>query len=236
MTIRAILFDLDNTLIDFWKFKNVCVNSAVDAMIKAGLKVDKKKAEKIMWGIYDKFGMEYSQIFQEFFKRIGKKFDYRIFVHALMAYRKARTGLLVSYPGVKKTLIKLKKKYKLAIISDAPKIKAWMRLAAMEIDDLFDVVLTFDDTGKRKPHHLPFKNAIKRLGLKPLEILMVGDSLSRDMAGAKALGMKTVLAVYGRTLKPKKKPENVDFMINKVDGLMKVVKKTDQKSYKSRFS
>ena len=225
MTIRAILFDLDNTLIDFWKFKNVCVNSAVDAMIKAGLKTDKKRAGKIMWSIYDEFGMEYQYIFQEFFKRIGRKFDYRIFVHALMAYRKARTGLLVSYPGVRKTLIKLKKRYKLAIISDAPKMKAWMRLAAMNIDSLFDVVLTFEDTGKRKPHHLPFINAIKKLGLKPGEILMVGDSLSRDMAGAKALGMKTVLAVYGRTLKPKKKPENVDFMIDRIDRLTEIVRR-----------
>ena len=95
----------------------------------------------------------------------------------------------------------------------------------MNIDSLFDKVFTFDDTGKRKPHHLPFINAIKKLELKPQEILMVGDSLSRDMAGAKALGMKTILAVYGRTLKPKKMPENVDFMIDRIDRLTEIVRR-----------
>lgn len=223
--IRAIIFDLDNTLIDFFNFKNKCLNAAVDAMISAGLKMKKKKTREIIWKLYKKFGWEYKYIFQEFLKKVSGRIDYRILAHALIAYRKKRQGLLMPYPDVKKTLAKLKKQYKLALISDAPGLKVWIRLASMNIDRMFDVVMTFDDSGKRKPHKLPFKMAVKKLKVKPGEILMVGDSIRRDMEGAKALGMKTALASYGRTLKPRKKPAGVDFMLKKFSDLLKVVKK-----------
>jgi len=57
--IKAILFDLDNTLIDFMKMKHECCKVAIDAMIKAGLKVEKKKALQILYKLYDEYGIEY---------------------------------------------------------------------------------------------------------------------------------------------------------------------------------
>lgn len=223
--IKAILFDLDNTLIDFYTFKTKCIESAVKAMIKAGLKTDMKKAESIILSIYTEFGMEYKDIFQELMRRISGKVDYRILNHGLIAYRNERKNHLSAYPGVKSAIKKLHKKYKIAIISDAPGQKAWMRIVLLGIEKDLDVVVTFDDTHQRKPSPLPFQKAIKILKAKPREILMVGDSIHRDMSGAKALGMKTCLATYGRTLKPMHLPENTDFMISKISDLMKVVKK-----------
>jgi len=224
--IKAILFDLDNTLIDFWKFKNKCVGDALDEMIKAGLNIEKKKASQIIIDIFREFGMEYKYIFQEFMKRAIGKVDYRILAHGMIAYRNARTSNLMAYPQVKETIMKLKKKgYKIAIISDAPKQKAWMRIVLIGIDSFIDAVVTFDDTKKRKPHSLPFQKAVEKLKVHPSEILMVGDSISKDMKGAKALGMKTALAVYGRTLKPRAKPEATDFLLHKISELIEIVRK-----------
>ena len=42
--IRAIIFDLDNTLLDFVKMKQFAVKAAITAMIEAGLNVDEEKA------------------------------------------------------------------------------------------------------------------------------------------------------------------------------------------------
>jgi len=220
--IKAIVFDLDNTLIDFYNFKNKCVSAAMDEMISAGLKVDRKNADKVIWDIHRQYGMEYKHMFQEFLRRVLGKIDYRLLSHALKAYRKAREDLLIPYPEVLNTLIKLKKKYKLAVISDAPKIKAWMRLVAINADNIFDKVITFDDTKEKKPSPAPFKAAVKKLGLNPEEILMVGDSIHRDMQGAKKIGMKTCLALYGRTLKPKKNPLGVDFMARRFSDILRV--------------
>jgi FMN phosphatase YigB (HAD superfamily) len=56
MPISAVLFDLDNTLIDFLKLKRMCVENAVDAMIDSGLDIPKEDAIKILFEIYMDLG------------------------------------------------------------------------------------------------------------------------------------------------------------------------------------
>ena len=71
--IKAILFDLDNTLMDFFRLKKNCCNAAIDAMISAGLKINKRKATKLLFQLYDKYGIEYDKIFQKFLERTEEK-------------------------------------------------------------------------------------------------------------------------------------------------------------------
>ena len=42
--IKAIIFDLDNTLLDFMQMKSISINAAVDGMIKSGMSIDKNKS------------------------------------------------------------------------------------------------------------------------------------------------------------------------------------------------
>lgn len=223
--LKAILFDLDQTLIDFMLMKRKSCESAIDAMIKAGLKLDKKRALKILFKLYDEFGIEDNKIFQKFLVRVTGNVDWKILSYGVVAYRKARTNYLKPYPGTKNTLQKLKKKYKLALVTDAPKLKAWIRLAAIDIVDYFDAVVTFEDTYSMKPQKLPFERAIKILGVKPGECLMVGDNPKRDITGAKKMGIKTCLATYSQVFKIKSKP---DFKISRIEQLLDVVKNADK--------
>ena len=196
--IKAIIFDLDNTLIDFMRFKTMSCEAAIDAMIDAGLDMPKKKALKTLYEIYYKEGLEDPHIFEKFLKKVTGKVDYKKLAYAIVAYRNARTGFLTPYPGTRSTLSSLKQKgLKLAIVSDAPKLKAWIRLANMKIDDYFDVVVALEDTGRTKPSRLPFRAALRDLKVRPEECLMVGDRPDRDIKGARALGMKTCFARYG---------------------------------------
>lgn len=221
--LKVILFDLDNTLIDFMKFKTICCEEAVEAMQDAGLDMNKEKAIKKIFKLYEEHGMEDKTVFQKFLKQEIGKVDYRILAYGITAYRKVRTGFLKPYPKVKKTLIKLKEKnLKLGILTDAPRLKAWIRLSNMQLDDFFDEVITVEDTGKQKPHKKPFQIALKKFKVKPEECLMVGDRPKRDIAGAKSLGIKTCFAQYGYGKKTKIK---ADFTINKIEELLKVVNK-----------
>jgi len=216
--IKAILFDLDNTLIDFMKMKKTAVNAAMDAMIAAGVNLNKEEANKLLYELYDQYGIEHQQIFQEFLAKTQKGVDYKILAAGVVAYRKARTVMAESYPGVMPTLLKLKQRgLKLAIVSDAPILQAWTRLTEMKIQDFFDVVITFDDTGKRKPDAKPFKKALEQLNFKPEEVLHVGDWPEKDIAGAKAVGIKTVFAKYGAT-----RPATVkaDYELEKIEDLL----------------
>jgi len=220
--IKAILFDLDNTLIDFMKMKHKSCEAAIDAMISAGLNIKRDKALKILFNLYDKYGIEHKKIFEKFLKKTTGKVDYRLVTYGIIAYRKLRESYLAPYPRTISTLIELKKKYKLAIISDAPRLNAWFRLVALNIDDFFDVVITAADVRKQKTHSTPFRAALKQLKIKPEEALMVGDRIKRDIRTAKALGIKTCYARYGAVKPVAKGRSGADFEIEDVGKLVKL--------------
>ena len=220
--IKAVLFDLDNTLIDFMLMKHKSCEAAIDAMVSAGLKMSRGKAMKILFGLYGEKGIEYNRIFQEFLNRTLGRVDYKILAEGIVAYRKAQAAYVKPYPGTVRTLIKLKESgLKLGIVSDAPSVNAWIRLVEMKLEDFFDVVVTFHDTGEKKPSKLPFLKAIKEIGVEPADILFVGDWPERDIRGAKALGMKTAFAKYGST-KPVRK-SGADFVLESIEDMLKVV-------------
>lgn len=220
--IKAVLFDLDQTLIDFMKMKKLCCEEAIDAMIDAGLKIKKGKAMKILFNMYKHYGIEDQTIFQKFLKEVTGSIDYRILSHAILAYREVRNRFLMPYPKVKYVLNKLRKKIKLGIVSDAPKLQAWLRLSTMNIDKYFDVVVALEDTGKLKPSPLPFKAALRKLKVNGNECLMVGDYPQRDILGAKRLGMRTCLAKYGQIKESKR--IKADYEIDKIEELLRVLK------------
>src|SRR6266550_2077969 len=51
--IRAVIFDLDNTLTDFMKMKRAAIDAAVDGMIDAGLKLSREEASARIYRVYD---------------------------------------------------------------------------------------------------------------------------------------------------------------------------------------
>lgn len=227
MKIKAVLFDLDNTLIDFLKMKKMSIEAAITAMIDAGLPLEKEKAMKILWKLYQEYGIEYRKIFQKFLLKTLKKIDWKILAAGIIAYRNVKTGFLEPYPHVISTLMKLRESgYKLAVVSDAPRMKAWLRLTAMRISDFFDVVVTKDDAdGYLKPHPMPYKVALQKLKMKPSEVVFVGDNPNRDIPGAKKLGITTILAKYGEWTKIEEGAQNPDYEIEDVSGLLKVLGK-----------
>lgn len=62
-------------------------------------------------------------------------------------------------------------------------------LQAEGLRDMFDTIADSEVVGKIKPDPAIFRYALDKLDVEPAEALMVGDSLSRDIRGAEALGM-----------------------------------------------
>ena len=78
MPIKAVVFDFDNTLMDFMKMKRVAVESAVDAMIDAGLPNPHVDAVNRIYTMYDREGIEDQQIFNKFLEKELGHIDYKI--------------------------------------------------------------------------------------------------------------------------------------------------------------
>ncbi len=222
--IKAVIFDLDNTLVDFMRMKEMSIEAAVDGMIDAGLSMDKEQAKKRIFEIYEEKGIEYQKVFDEFLQESYGSIDYKVLSAGIVSYRRAREAALVLYPHVNFTLVELLKRgFKLAVITDAPRREAWLRLCSLNLHQVFDYVLTFEDTGERKPGTAPFEKALGLLGIRPDEALMVGDWPERDMVGASRVGIKTVFAKYGDTFGVKDPGSN--FVIEDVIELIPLVER-----------
>ena len=198
--INAVIFDLDNTLLDFMKMKEFAVKAAVKGMIEAGLKVDEDQSYREIVAIYEEFGWENQQVFDVFIEKQVGYVEHKFLAAGIVAYRRAREANLMAYPNVNKTLMALTKVgIKLGVVSDAPSREAWLRIYYLNLYHFFDVVITFDDSGERKPSAVPFKMSLEALQLEPKETIMVGDWPERDVVGAQQIGMKTAFARYGDT-------------------------------------
>lgn len=222
--IKAVIFDLDNTLVDFMKMKRRAIEGAIPAMCDAGLDLSPEEANKIIEEIYTEKGMEYQKVFDLFLQRVLKKVDYKILSAGIVAYRRAREAALTPYPHVYPTLNKLLKMgIKMGILSDAPTKEAWLRLAYLNFHHIVDAVVTSEDTGKIKPAPEPFRAILKKLDVTPEESLMVGDWAERDILGAKNVGMKTAFAKYGDTFDTKQ--HDADYELKDISELIAIIEK-----------
>lgn len=221
--IRAVVFDLDNTLVDFMAMKRLSIEAAINAMIDAGLKLTREEIQARIDAIYKEKGIEFQNVFDQLLYDEFQKVDYKILSAGVIAYRRAREAALVPYPHVYKTLVELVKMgMKLGVVSDAPAREAWLRLTYLNLHHIFDHIVTFEDTGKRKPDSAPFKKILSLLRVKANESLMVGDWAERDVVGAAKVGMKTVFARYGDTFDTKE--TNADYEVNDVWELIAIIR------------
>ena len=224
LPIKGVIFDLDNTLLDFMKMKEVAVKSAIRGMIEAGLEADEIESFKDIISIYEEFGWENQKVFDVFLKKSIGYVDNKFLAAGVVAYRSAREANLLAYPNVNRTLVNLTKLgIKLAVVSDAPSREAWMRIYYLNLYHFFDAVITFDDSGERKPSSKPFEMALKILNLEPQDSLMIGDWPERDVVGAKQIGMRTAFAVYGDTFGTK--DSGADWDIKDISEIISIIKK-----------
>lgn len=205
--IEAVIFDLDNTLTDFIKAKDDAIRAAIDAMIDVGLPLSPEDAHRRIYAIYQREGIEDQRVFDRFLEAEMGGVDPRTLAAAVLAYRRARDGSLVLYPHAKMVLNQLLRRgYRLAVVSDAPRFEAWLRLVRLGLHHHFDHVFTHEDTGARKPDPAPFRLAMRELGVQPRQAVMIGDWPTRDIRGARELGLHTVWARYGDKAPPYKDP------------------------------
>jgi putative hydrolase of the HAD superfamily len=227
--IRAVLFDLDNTLVDLMRMKRTASDAAARAMVAAGadFPFSSDEAGDILFGDYLQ-DLESDTVFADFLKKhhrqrlsLSQHHVDRITAHAVDAYLKAKMLQTEPYAGVRRTLIALTRAgFRLGVLTDAPRFKAYQRLAAAGLVDFFEFVLTFTDSDARKPHEKTFRAALDLFGMPPQQVLMVGDWPEKDLAGAKAVGMRTAWAAYGKPGAPV--PPEADLVLGAAEDLIRL--------------
>jgi phosphoglycolate phosphatase len=186
--VRAILFDLDGTLLDTapdmvgalnalrqehgrTPLPYACVRSAVS-----------HGAARVVKTGFPDAGPEAAAVLQKRFLEI---------------YRSALAQGTRLFPGMQQVLDTLAARHlKSGIVTNKP---AWLTdplLEQLGLRARFDCVVSGDTVAERKPHPLPLLHAAELSGVAPGECIYVGDA-ERDVQAAHAAGMRALVAVYG---------------------------------------
>ncbi len=93
-----------------------------------------------------------------------------------------------TFKNVRPVLLSLKREgLKLGAMSDLP---VQNKMHFLGLSDLMDFSFSSEDTGHLKPHSAPFTTLVSRFGVKPGEILYVGNNYKYDILGAKKVGLR----------------------------------------------
>jgi putative hydrolase of the HAD superfamily len=186
--IDAVLLDLDDTCFDQREF----LAGAFSAVARrAGeLGVDERGIRDALDNIAAE-GSDRGGIIDQALRTLGVLVPASPLVDAFRAYRPA---YLTSYPGVREGLNRMRRLAPVGLVTNGDPPGQRAKLAALGLDDAFDVVVFSDELGRRfrKPHPAPFSEALRLLGADPSRSFFIGDHPERDIAGAHHVGMRAI--------------------------------------------
>jgi putative hydrolase of the HAD superfamily len=187
----AILFDLDNTLVDLVHAKK----EACRAIIHEAGRGDPEVL--FSYFLRENHSFEDPRNILDFLSDHGIQ-SRETGETCIRIYEEVKLRCTQAYPGVPELLEALRgQEIPLAIVTDANRKNAGNRMEKAGISRFFDCLVTPESTGTWKPSPEPFLHALKELGTPAAGTLAVGDSPRRDIAPARAIGLTTVYAVYG---------------------------------------
>ena len=132
------------------------------------------------------------------------------------AYIEARRSGETIYPDAEPVLADLARDHALALVTNGAGDVQREKLARTPLEHYFKVVLISAEVGIGKPAPGIFLRAVEALGARTADTTMVGDSLARDVAGARAAGLRTIW--IDRKLW-KEKPAKPDVRIERLSDL-----------------
>jgi len=202
--IKLIGFDLDDCLFDSTGLSDRARIKGIDAMINMGLKIDKKKAIRMLNEIVNEYGSNSSKHYNHLLRRLNQMEEniefisyndrYKYIAAAVMAYHEEKVNSIVLYDDVENTLNKLKElSIKTAIITDGIPIKQYEKILRLNIDKLIDLVVISDEIGIKKPNPELFSYCLKKFKVKGKETIYVGDRIDKDIVPA---NLNNIYSVY----------------------------------------
>jgi len=210
MIIKAILFDINGTLIDIntdeanekiyrgisniLTYQGICMHRWEVRDEYYRIMDFQRKASKEEYPEFDVVEL-FRELVNRRFSATGNITPDKLKwlpVFLAEAYRGISLNRLQLYPGVLDVLNYLRSRYKLAAISDAQSAWCLPEMRAVGIDGFFDPIIVSGDFGYRKPDPRLFTTALNALGAVPENVLFVGNDMYRDVFAAKQHGIKTV--------------------------------------------
>jgi len=225
--IKAIIFDLDNTLFDTKKLVKRERLEACEAMIKVGLPAKSiKEAYNNLLKIIKKYGSNNPNHLDKLCSFYKIKPYPKIIASGIVAYHNVKIGEIHPIKDAIPTIIKLiKRGYKTGIVTRGIPIKQWEKIIRLGLIDLFDVILIQDERIVKTKEKI-LEQAIKKLKCNPKEAIYVGDNPYEDVLSANKKGIISIQYENGpykrlSLIRPKYKIKNISELIEIINKMKK---------------
>ena len=217
LPVRAILFDLGHTLVDFRRTEEALhaayeqirgrieaaaymevpelldlvdrVSGAVDRLIEQSYQ--ERRLEEI----------DLAATFRETLGAIGFDLPEDVLAHVVELDHSAYSNSIDADPDVLAVLRDLRSDgYRMGLVSNVSLMPHLLQadLARLGFDELLDATVFSSEIGVRKPDPRIFREALARLRTEPAETVFVGDRLLDDVTGAQSVGMRAVQTIQYR--------------------------------------
>ena len=201
--VRAVIFDLDDTITDFMSAADTAFISAfADIAEEHGVDVDDLHARYME--LFEEFytlhleghvNLEEFRVyrFSRAFEMVGLPVD-DSFLDLTVDFQYYYDHELETFPGACEVLRDLDEFYPLGLITNGPTDAQWRKINKFDLSEIFEVILVSGQLGIAKPDPRIFDVALEGLRVAPEEAIMVGNSLEHDHLGAMNAGVRFVWA------------------------------------------
>jgi len=196
MAIKNVFLDLDDTLFDFHEAERIAIGETLSHF---GIEPTKKNVRryseinKECWLMLERGEKSREEILVLRFERLFSELSVNVFADDVRDYYEQRLSLgHIFVEGAQELLEELYGKYKLYITSNGTARVQNKRIALSGIAKYFDEIFVSENIGANKPSEAFFDGCFARMpdALRE-ETIIVGDSLTSDIAGGIAAGIHT---------------------------------------------
>lgn len=197
-SVKGVLLDLDNTVYLY----DPCHHAAITACAQKAL-AELNLPEAEFMAVYKQMKIRvntqlhgqaacHSRLlyFQYVFEQIEGKTNFEL---PLLYYRFYWQSFFAAMKVLPEALEFLKtcksKAIPVAIVTDLTADVQFEKISRLGIAPYIQFLVSSEEAGKEKPDAAMFHLALQKLGMKTYDVIMVGDSLRADRAGAEALGI-----------------------------------------------
>jgi putative hydrolase of the HAD superfamily len=212
MEIRALLFDVNGTLIDIEtdEWMEEAYRAIAHFLTYQGIDLHRGEVRTLYFQIMKEQFAASKEVYPEFdavavwrevLRRYGTEYTRSLGAEKLrqmpLFIAELQRGIsrkrLVAFPQTQEILAQLKTRHRLAVVSDAQSAYGLPELRAAGLADNFASIVISGDYGYRKPDARLFQAALTELRVSPEQAIYVGNDRFRDVFGARQVGMKTIL-------------------------------------------
>jgi HAD superfamily hydrolase (TIGR01509 family) len=183
VAVQAVIFDMDGVIVDSEPYS---MQALVDVLGQYGI-------EPTEDDLHRSYGRRVRDDFVDYFARYGVTADVDIAIaHKHARYYHLAAGHLQAFPGVMALLKRLRDhEHRLALASSGDRVKVAFGMQALQLNSIFELVITGDDVSHSKPAPEIYLRAAQRLGVPPGECIAIEDAPA-GVEAVKRAGMRCI--------------------------------------------